>query len=244
VRLLYQVLEGSDESAQNPMPVSDFVNPIDLRGSRAAWYTFDGVSPVTEETRLAVQSAAHALESTGIRVREEKPPTVEHGHELWSALFARAALMQMRTEYAKRENEAGEFVGYLLSSSKDAPTAALDEFARAWDKRNKLRTTLLEWMKSTPLIIAPVGTMPAFEHGARRVDIKGQTTSIFRAFSYAQVYNVFDLPVACVPAGLSSEGLPIGVQIIGRPFAEMHVLAAAKIVESVLGGWRMPLLAC
>ena len=42
------------------------------------------------------------------------------------------------------------------------------------------------------------------------------------------------------PAGHSIEGLPIGVQIIGRPFAEEVVLAAAAIIEETLGGWQMP----
>jgi Asp-tRNA(Asn)/Glu-tRNA(Gln) amidotransferase A subunit family amidase len=55
----------------------------------------------------------------------------------------------------------------------------------------------------------------------------------FRAFSYAQAFNVFDLPVVTVPAGRSKDGLPIGVQIVGRPFAEDTVLNAAEIVERV-----------
>ena len=52
-------------------------------------------------------------------------------------------------------------------------------------------------------------------------------------FQLAQAFNVFDLPVVTVPAGRSKEGLPIGVQIVGRPFAEELVLAAAEIVEQV-----------
>ncbi|HKO97912.1 MAG TPA: amidase family protein [Pyrinomonadaceae bacterium] len=66
-----------------------------------------------------------------------------------------------------------------------------------------------------------------------------QSFGTFRAFSYCQAFNVFDLPVAVVPAGRSSDGLPIGVQIVGRPFAEQTVLAAASIVEEALGGWQM-----
>jgi Asp-tRNA(Asn)/Glu-tRNA(Gln) amidotransferase A subunit family amidase len=51
---------------------------------------------------------------------------------------------------------------------------------------------------------------------------------------------VFDLPVVVVPAGRSSEGLPIGVQIVGRPFAEETVLVAAAVIEAALGGWQAP----
>ena len=53
----------------------------------------------------------------------------------------------------------------------------------------------------------------------------------FRAFSYAQAFNVFDLPVVTVPAGSTKNGLPIGVQIVGPPLAEEFVLEVAEIVE-------------
>jgi amidase len=95
-------------------------------------------------------------------------------------------------------------------------------------------------MKTTALILAPVGSTPAFGHGARRVDINGESISIFRAFSYSQAFNVFGLPVVVVPAGRSAEGLPIGVQIIGRPFEERTALAAAAVIEETLGGWQRP----
>jgi Asp-tRNA(Asn)/Glu-tRNA(Gln) amidotransferase A subunit family amidase len=51
---------------------------------------------------------------------------------------------------------------------------------------------------------------------------------------------VLGLPSVSVPAGRTREGLPIGVQIIGRPFAESTVLAAASILEESLGGWAQP----
>jgi amidase len=66
--------------------------------------------------------------------------------------------------------------------------------------------------------------------------------SVFRAFSYAQAFNVFDLPVVTVRVGNSKEGLPLGVQIVGRPAAEETVLAAASMLEKALGGWQMPAL--
>ena len=92
-------------------------------------------------------------------------------------------------------------------------------------------------MSSAPLIIAPVGAVSAFEHDARQVSVvEGTTSGVFRAFSYAQTFNVFDLPVVCVPAGQTRlDGLPLGVQIVGRPRAEREVLGAARIVEQALG---------
>ena len=112
----------------------------------------------------------------------------------------------------------------------------VESAAAAVLERERQREALLRWMKTTPLILAPVGSTPAFEHGARRVTAKGESISVFRAFSYSQTFNVFGLPSAVVPAGRSIDGLPIGVQIVGRPFDETTVLAAAAIVEGTHGG--------
>jgi amidase len=66
--------------------------------------------------------------------------------------------------------------------------------------------------------------------------------SVFRAFSYVQTFNVFDLPAVVVPAGRTSDGMPIGVQVAGRPGEEEALLSAAAIVEKALGGWQKPSL--
>jgi Asp-tRNA(Asn)/Glu-tRNA(Gln) amidotransferase A subunit family amidase len=101
-------------------------------------------------------------------------------------------------------------------------------------ERDRLREELLRWMETTPIIIAPVGATPAYLHDTLKVTVRGETFGTFRAFSYAQTFNVFDLPVVTVPAGRSADGLPIGVQIAGRPQAEELVLAVAEIVEQAL----------
>lgn len=243
VALLFRALISSETRETVSSSSFERQAEIEVRGWRVAWYADDGISPVTPETRSAVEAAASALADAGLIVHEERPPGVERGQELWTKLFARAALLQMREEYQGREEEAGAFVRYLLASSENSAPPSFDEYARSWTLRDQLRFRLLEWMKETPLILAPVGAMPAFEHGARKVEVGGEALSIFRAFSYSQTYNVYGLPAVCVPAGRTSEGLPIGVQVIGRPFAENSVLAAAKLIESALGGWRLPPLA-
>jgi amidase len=107
-------------------------------------------------------------------------------------------------------------------------------------ERERLREDLLRWMRTTPLIIAPVGAICAFEHGAQRVNVAGESISVFRAFSYSQTFNVFGLPCVAVPVARSAKGLPIGVQLVGRPFEERIVLAAAAVLEEALGGRQRP----
>jgi Asp-tRNA(Asn)/Glu-tRNA(Gln) amidotransferase A subunit family amidase len=206
----------------------------DLRGLRVAWYTDDGVAPVTDETARAVAAAARALSDAGLIVEERRPPHVERGNDLWLKVFSRASVVQLRGIYKGRESEGGSFVSWRLGTADSTPAPALDEYIAGWMERDRLREELVQWMETTPIIIAPVGATPAYPHDTLKVTVRETTLGTFKAFSYAQTFSVFNLPVVTVPAGKSNEGLPIGVQIAGPPFAEEMILAAAEIVEEAL----------
>ncbi|HEV7744269.1 MAG TPA: amidase [Pyrinomonadaceae bacterium] len=230
LELMFKVLAGIEQPE----------SPASLRGSRVAFYVDDDVAPVTAETAQAVAAAARVLSDAGLILESVRPPGVERGHELWLKLFSRASVVQLRSVYAGHEEQGGAFVRWRLSTADDTAPPSLDDYINSWLERDRLRATLVNWMAETPLILAPVGATPAYEHGTLKLTVGERTLSTFRAFSYCQTFNVFDLPVVVVPAGRSAEGLPIGVQIIGRPFAEDTVLAAAAIVEEALGGWQKP----
>jgi amidase len=222
LRLLFQAL-----TATGPIE-------IQLKETRFAWYGEDGQVPVTEETANAVATATAALIDAGLAGEQRVPPHVDRGNELWLKLFSRASVVQLRKWYAARETEGGSFVSWRLATSDDTPVPTLDEYIANWMERDRLREELLCWMETTPLIIAPVGATPAYRHDTLKVTVRETTMGTFRAFSYAQAFNVFDLPVVTVPAGRSNDGLPIGVQVIGRPFAEEAVLRAAEIIEEAI----------
>jgi amidase len=213
------------------------------RGLRVAYYTDDGVVRVTEDTKRAVESSASALKEAGMEMFESCPPEMSRATELWLALFSRSVGDVVRAEYAGREGEAGAAVRALLRRESDAPPVAPETCADALAERERLRASLLERMRATPLLVAPVGAFPAFPHGARKVTVGANEVNTFRAFGYAHACNVFALPAVSVPAGRTREGLPVGVQIIGQPFQERLVLAAARVVEDALGGWQMPAVA-
>ncbi|MGH9927939.1 MAG: amidase [Pyrinomonadaceae bacterium] len=242
LQLLFNVLAGIDtlELSADAIVKLFADSRTSMRGSRVASYTDDTVAPVTEETRQAVEAAARALADAGLIIEQTRPPGVEHGYDLWLKLFSRASVVQLRNVYAGHEGEGGEFVRWRLGTADQTPAPSLDDYISSWLERDRLRGELLEWMERTPLIVAPVGATPAYKHGTHKVTVGEHTFSTFRAFSYSQTFNVFDLPVVVVPAGRSADGLPIGVQIIGRPLEEDAVLAAAAIIEEALGGWQMP----
>jgi Asp-tRNA(Asn)/Glu-tRNA(Gln) amidotransferase A subunit family amidase len=222
LRVLFQALGG------------DVHRETTLKGRHFAWYTDDGVAPVTEETARAVADVAAVLSDAGLVGEERRPPHVERGNELWLKMFSRASVVQLRKVYAGRESEGGSFVSWRLSTADQTPPPTLDEYIAYWMERDRLREELLEWMKTIPLILAPVGATPAYPHDTLKVTVGDAIFGTFRAFSYAQTFNVYDLPVVTVPAGKSNEGLPIGVQVVGMPFAEEMVLETAEIIEDAL----------
>jgi len=202
-----------------------------LKDLRVAWYVDDGVAPVTQETKAAVESVVASLSDAGFVTEERRAPHVERANELWLKVFSRASVVQLRKAYAGRESEGGSFVTWRLSSADDTPPASLDEYIGIWMERDQLRAEMIDWMETTPILVCPVGSTPAYKHDTLKVTLDGVSIGAFRAFSYAQAFNLFDLPVVTIPAGKSKEGLPIGVQIVGRPFAEELILDVAEIVE-------------
>ena len=229
LKLLFGVLSGGGEA------------PGTLRGLRAAFYTDDGSAVVTAETAEAVGRAARALADAGLEVFEEVPPGVGGATGLWLSLFEYATQRFVRAAYAGREGEAGRAARVILERARRWGEPPLEKVLAAWEERDGVRATLLRWLERTPLFVAPVGAVPAFRHEEfGRVEVRGQSVPTFRAFSYAHAANVFDLPAACVPAGRTAEGLPVGVQVVGRPHEEWRVLAAARVIEEAVGGWRPP----
>jgi amidase len=229
------------ESSLAPMEKPQDVALINIRGWRVASSVHAGGSALTDETQQAVHATLRVLGEAGLDIVEAEPPGIERASALWPALFSRASMIQLRDLYAGQEEKGGAVVRAVLASAGKSQQPSLDDFIRAWTERDALRSALVKWMNSTPLIIAPVGATPAFEHGARRVKIGDDVLSVYRAFNYSRAFNVLDLPCVSVPVGRTREGLPLGVQIIGRPFAEEAVLAAASIIEEALGGWTEPL---
>jgi Asp-tRNA(Asn)/Glu-tRNA(Gln) amidotransferase A subunit family amidase len=243
--LVFKVIADSKQLEVNKRTRSLEQEVSARRRLRVAWYSDDGVAPVTDDTRAAIVAAASALREAGFEVNEETPPGISEGSRLWVELFSRAASEQLREFYREREDEAGPLAATLLHNLESANDlqgriSQAENAAAAVLERERLREELLGWMKTTPLILAPVGSTPAFEHGAPRVTVKGESLSVFRAFSYSQTFNVFGLPSVVVPAGRSVAGLPIGVQIVGRPWEEKTALATAAIIEEALGGWQRP----
>lgn len=236
---MLKVLAGFDptDPVSVPLPVRDFLE-IDVRKLRVMFYTYDGCTPVTAATRETVERAAKALSDRGLEVVERRPAGIERGPELWHGFLGQAGVPGIAKMYEGREELMGPLIQKLSSMIQPF---SLEQFLGAWFSRDGLRASVVSEMMNYPIILAPVTAIPAFEHEHQGgFTIQGQEVDYLAPFSYTMTYNVLGLPGAVVPCGRSPEGLPIGVQIVGRPFEEETVLAVAASLEESLGGYQRP----
>jgi amidase len=94
---------------------------------------------------------------------------------------------------------------------------------------------MLQFMRRFDILISPVCPFAALPHGRTFDD------DHFAGFSYTMTHNLTGWPGIVIRAGTTSEGLPVGVQLTGRPWREDTVLATARFLEAAFGEWPRPM---
>lgn len=209
------VISGSDwrDPSVVPMPLGD-PQHVDLRGLRAAVYTDMPDVAATLHTAEAVRMAAKALETAGLVLTGDRPPRIDESLAITRDYWARSSSVSWNTWYPSHEHR--------LESAEDVERSIFE-----WER---LRRAFIEWMENYDLIVCPVAADVAGAPGTVR-----DTT-----FIYTLPFSLTGWPSAVVRAGTSPDGLPIGVQLVARPWREDIALAAACAIESTLGGWQPP----
>ena len=102
-------------------------------------------------------------------------------------------------------------------------------------ERDNLRGQILQQMEQLPVLLLPVCGIPAFRHGERRWPTDTKEIGLFQAMMPSTIFNLFGFPAISIPLGISSEGMPIGVQLAGRPYQEELLLEIAVRLEEARG---------
>jgi Asp-tRNA(Asn)/Glu-tRNA(Gln) amidotransferase A subunit family amidase len=139
-----------------------------------------------------------------------------------------------------REHDLSPILRQFLKWSAAESELTADSLLDAWIRRDTLRSEFLSQMHDYPIILCPPAAIPAFRHGERSWSVDGETVEYLDAWSYTAWFNLLGNPAAVVPVSQSAEGLPIGVQIAGRPWEEENVLSVAAILERQCNAWRPP----
>jgi Asp-tRNA(Asn)/Glu-tRNA(Gln) amidotransferase A subunit family amidase len=241
LKTLFEVMQGPDDGDPSAAPVPlRWPAQDDLKSIRIGYFEDDGRTPVTPETHASVRAAAEALERAGFQVECFRPDGLEPARQLWWKLFGIAGGMMLGPVTKGHEAELSpilrEFSGWVASE----PSHSGESLLETWLERDAVRMQIFAQMRQYPVLLCPVAAIPAFRHGERSWQIEGETVQYLDAWSYTEWFNLLGAPAAVVPMGKSPEGLPIGVQIVARPWEEELVLAVAAALENQLGEWRPP----
>ena len=228
-----RVIAGPDwpDPAMVPMPMGD-PDEVDVTTLRIAVHTDNGIMTPTPETVRAVEAAAAALADLGVSVETDVPKALEMSPGLSNKLSAgdgRASVRRLLQAAGTTETHP-----WLSRRMEEAEPMEVGDYTALLEQLDRFRSEMLGFMRDYDAILCPTCAYPALEHGgSQQEEMRG-------GFSYSSVYNQTGWPGVVVRGGTSPEGLPIGVQVVARPWREDVALAVAQQIETVSGGWQRP----
>ncbi len=225
--LAYHIISGPDGYDPDVPPV-----PIARRGVptarpytalRIAWApTFPGV-PVMGAIRHALHNLASELERLGARV-EEQLPDINFG------------------ELAKTRVVLSRVVRLAFRPEEDEPPVSLTDYFTALHQRDGYTATLERFFTEWDALLCPVAMTTAFTHRPTDtpIEVDGEEVNYWRVIGHCAPFNFTGHPSVVIPIGSDAEGLPIGVQIVGKRWGEDWLLEVAELITEVAGPFRKP----
>jgi amidase len=130
----------------------------------------------------------------------------------------------------------------MMNLKPEPAPASFTDYARALHDRD---TVIRDWerlFQSWDVFICPVVPVTAFPHcpPGTPLDIDGTAVESWRIDHFLYPFNFTGHPSLSMPAALDRHGLPIGVQLVGRRWADEELLASARAVDEVVAGYQRP----
>ena len=232
------VISGADgvDPFAFDLPIGDS-RAIDIARLSVAFYVDNGTAKPVASIDKAVRQTAARLASARARVEERRPPGTEEALDLLMTILGGDggyAVQRILTESGTTE-VAPYLTGALGDPARfDKLALSHRQFAEFFEKWHDYKSRMTRFFVDYDLMLCPASAIPAPTHDT---DMKSLELTML---SYTAPFSIAGWPVAVVRVGKSEEGLPIGVQIVGKPFQEHVVLAAARFLESEFGGFVAP----
>lgn len=240
VRAMFEVMAGTDagDALSAPVPVRK-IEERELRGLHIGVLESEALGKATPETAAAVEKSAKILSEQGFSVERKRLNGLERAIELWWYFFGPAIANIIRDSAVGKENKMSPMLREFVALATAETEMNYDEFLHACGERDRLRAEISRQMSDAKILISPVSAGPAFQHGEGTWR-SGEKESYRDTMRHSQWLNLTGFPGAAMPVGVSREGLPIGVQVIGRPFEDELVLAVAEAIERGRSPWQAP----
>lgn len=204
------------------------LNP-DLKGLRVAWSPDLGYVEVDPEVRATAETAARRFSELGCEI-EEAHPDAPDPWPIMEVVFAVSQLEPHIDDLPVVQDRLDPGRLELLEYARSIPAADIIRAQRAW---NDYYHGWRRFMDDYDLILTPTMATTAFTAGDHKpAQINGKPTTYLGWTGYAYPFNLTGQPAATVPCGFSSDGLPIGLQIVGRHREDQTVLNASAAFEA------------
>lgn len=237
VALGLTVIAGTDDDDPYalPVPMPDFGHlGDDLPKLKVGFCPEGPFAPVMREIQEVVKKAAATLGNIGCEVEEVELADWRdrQAQDISMSYFLGEGAFDLDPIIKGREDELAPSMQRRLNQ----PRPSTEDYYKSVQDTEWLRQDIKRYFAKYDLLIVPTSTTTAFEHDSTFIPINGQDVHGRNSLRITVPFDLTGSPAISVPFGWSGEGLPIGVQIIGRHFDEAAVLHAAAALEAVREG--------
>jgi aspartyl-tRNA(Asn)/glutamyl-tRNA(Gln) amidotransferase subunit A len=227
------VIAGHDprDVASAKVDIPDYTSALtgDVKGLRIGIVKEYFEAPLDPQVRKAVMDAISLLESMGAEVKEVSYPMFNQSQAISSTVLMAEATAYHRDLLEKDGHQLYEPVRQRLEAGLFISAA---EYLRAQQARSIFDQQGRRLLDEVDLLAGPTEPITAPEILASKVMAGEQEVGVVGALTqYTRPYNINGFPAVSVPCGFSDDGMPIGLQLAGRPFDELTVLRAAHAYE-------------
>jgi amidase len=234
VRLALEGMAGYDPFDPASLPGDVVAEPP--RRPRRIGVLRDGPAPLHPTVAKALDDAAAALADGGYEVVDVSLPLLEEAWRLWFLL----AKEEFRHLTLPLVNDVGDAASrtvaahdYTVIADWWGPSPTMEDHVRGYARRGTIIRDLQLFMEEVPVVVLPVSAEPQFEHDADIVSVESRYRTMAALYSMMAI-SLVGFPALSVPTGVD-DGLPSGVQLLGRRFDEARLLDVAQAIESRVG---------
>jgi aspartyl-tRNA(Asn)/glutamyl-tRNA(Gln) amidotransferase subunit A len=232
--LMLTVCAGPDERDQYslPGPGVDYVKALrgSLKGLRVAYADDLGFADAVDpEVRATCAKAARVFRDLGCRLEETKPGWPSP-REAWGEIFCGGIAARMAPYLDRRGDIEPGLYRIIETALKNPPT----RYDQAWFDRLAWWQHPRAFFEQYDLLLTPTIACPPFAVGLDNpTEIAGKPVEPYAWIPFTYPFNMTGQPASSVPCGFTKDGLPIGLQIVGRRFDDVTVLRASAAFERV-----------
>ena len=253
LKLVMGIVGGADEIHQPGWTLSFGEDKkADLSEYKVAVWANDEIAPVDATVEQRVLDIAALVAEAGGQVNYDIRPDFDaaESHKRYSQLLHSALSVRQSDEMFEANLKRLQGLKRDDTSQLAEVTRAATLYFKDWysfnESRNKMRWAWHEYFKDVDILLAPVCMTSAFKHdhnprlSQRMIDVNGTSVNYFSQVFWSGLTGVSYLPSTVVPTGLDSQGLPIGVQIIGREMGDLITIEFARKIAEQIGGFVPP----